>query len=129
MLNRKNKLKMKMEPSRINNYNKFLITLDKSEPYTNVEGPTIIGKTEQVENKINTIIDKLVNEYKNKGHDSSNFTGQTTKDISSVDMDIDDPNEYKELVNGKKERRKDIIVSKLVKPCTKRKDPYIDKVI
>ena len=129
MLNRKNKLKMKMEPSRINNYNKFLITLDKSEPYTNVEGPTIIGKTEQVENKINAIIDKLVNEYKNKGHDSSNFTGQTTKDISSVDMDIDDPNEYKELVNGKKERRKDIIVSKLVKPCTKRKDPYIDKVI
>ena len=37
-----------------------------------------------------------------------------------MDMDIDDPNEYKELVNGKKEKRK---------PCTKRKDPYIDSVV
>lgn len=120
MLNRKNKLKMKMDPMRIHNYNKFLITLDKSEPYTNTEGPTSIGKTLQVESKINAIIDKLVNEYKNKGHDSSNFTGQTANDISSVDMDIDDPNEYKELVNGKKEKRK---------LCTKKKDPYIDSVV
>ena len=37
-------------------------------------------------------------------------------------MDIDDPNEYKESINGKKE----IIVSKLIKPCARRVDPYID---
>ena len=72
MLNRKNKLKMKMDPMRIHNYNKFLITLDKSEPYTNTESPTSIGKTQQVETKINAIIDKIVNEYKNKGPDSTN---------------------------------------------------------
>ncbi len=132
MLNRKNK--MKMDPSRINNYNKFLITLDKSEVIKPevikseekpIEKETAsIGKTEQVNSKINAIIDKLVEEYKKKGLDSSNFTGQTKNDISSMDMEIDDPNEYKESVNEKNGKEK--IVSKLFKCYTKKRDPYID---
>jgi SpoVK/Ycf46/Vps4 family AAA+-type ATPase len=106
MLNRKNKLKMKMDPMRIHNYNKFLITLDKSEP-------TKIEPTSAPNGKINTIIDKIINDFNNNGHNSSNFTGQP----ANMNMDIDDPNEYKEQIN-KKDR-------KLYKPSSK-KDPYID---
>ena len=77
------KNKMKMDPSRINNYNKFLITLDKTEDKPiDKEKPidkdknesASIGKTEQINSKINAIIDKMLEEYKKKGHDSSNFT-------------------------------------------------------
>ena len=115
MLN-KNKLKMKMDPMRIHNYNKFLITLDKSEPYIiTEENEKHLCK---IESKINAIIDKIIKKYDENNHDSINFTGQN----SSIDMDIDDPNEYKESINGKKE----IIVSKLIKPCARRVDPYID---
>ena len=127
--------KNKMDPSRINNYNKFLITLDKttsivdkSEVIKPEEKPIIenestsIGKTEQVNSKINAIIDKLLEEYKKKGHDSSNFTGQTKNDVSSMDMEIDDPNEYKESVNGKNEKVK---VKRIYKHSSK-KDPYIE---
>lgn len=121
MLNRKNKLRIKMDPMRIHNYNKFLITLDKSEPIS-IEKPKPINSTEEkdkpLDNKINTIIEKIVNEYKNKGHDSINFTGQN----ASVNMDIDDPNEYKESIN----KEKQIVISKLFKPCAKKIDPYID---
>jgi len=138
MLNRKNKLKMKMDPMRIHNYNKFLITLDKSEPYINKEEKqestineettplnTSIGKTTFAEFKINSIIDKIIKKYDENNHDSSNFTGQNTCQNTSIDMDIDDPNEYKESIN-EKERPKEIIVSKLFKPCSRRIDPYID---
>jgi SpoVK/Ycf46/Vps4 family AAA+-type ATPase len=112
------KNKMKMDPSRINNYNKFLITLDKTEEKTEISK---VEKTEPTKeqhipypsSKINTIIDKIINDFNNNGHNSSNFTGQSV----NMDMDIDDPNEYKEQMN-KKDR-------KLYKPCSK-KDPYID---
>ena len=120
MLNRKNKLKMKMDPMRIHNYNKFLITLDKSEPIKieNPEEKETEKPIDKVEFKINAIIDKIIKKYHENNHESSNFTGEN----SSMDMDIDDPNEYKESINGKKE----IIVSKLFKHCARRIDPYID---
>jgi SpoVK/Ycf46/Vps4 family AAA+-type ATPase len=133
MLNRKNKLKMKMDPMRIHNYNKFLITLDKSEPLNKEEKQeptkneentnlnTSVGKITMAEFKINAIIDKIIKKYDENNHDSSNFTGQN----ANVNMDIDDPNEYKESIN-EKERPKEIIVSKLFKPCARRIDPYID---
>jgi SpoVK/Ycf46/Vps4 family AAA+-type ATPase len=130
------KNKMKMDPSRINNYNKFLITLDKREDTKPI--PTIvdktpviktesvsIGKTELAAIKLNAIIDKLVEEYKKKGYDSASFTGQTKNDVSSMDMEIDDPNEYKESVNGNKEKEK---VKRIYKYSSK-KDPYIDSEV
>ena len=94
--------KNKMDPLRINNYNKFLITLDKSEIITDIgklENPNesiSIGKTEQMKSALDKIIEKITNSFDENGHNSSNFTGQTTNDILSMDMDIDDPNEYKE---------------------------------
>ena len=48
---------------------------------------------------MDTIINKITEKYDENNHKSINFTGQTT----SVEMDIDDPNEYKESINMKKD--------------------------
>jgi len=114
--------KNKMDPSRINNYNKFLITLDKSEVIKPeiINDPVSIGKTEQMKSALEKIIEKITKSYDENGHNSSNFTGQTTNDILSMDMDIDDPNEYKEKDNNIKRR--------VFKRFSK-KDPYIDSAV
>jgi stage V sporulation protein K len=126
--------KNKMDPSRINNYNKFLITLDKSEvikpevineDLTN-EDPISIGKTEQLKSALEKIIDKITKNYNENGHNSSNFNGQTTNDVLSMDMDIDDPNEYKESINGKKERNR---INRMIFQRSSKKDPYIDSEV
>ena len=126
--------KNKMDPSRINNYNKFLITLDKSEvikpevineDLTN-EDPISIGKTEQLKSALEKIIDKINNNCDENGHNSSNFNGQTTNDVLSMDMDIDDPNEYKESINGKKERNR---INRMIFQRSSKKDPYIDSEV
>ena len=125
--------KNKMDPSRINNYNKFLITLDKSEvikPEVINEDPTndpiSIGKTEQLKTALEKIIEKITKNYDDSGHNSSNFTGQTTNDVLSMDMDIDDPNEYKESINGKKERNR---INRMIFQRSSKKDPYIDSEV
>ena len=126
--------KNKMDPSRINNYNKFLITLDKSEvikpevineDLTN-EDPISIGKTEQLKSALKKIIEKITKSYDDSGHKSSNFTGQTTNDVLNMDMDIDDPNEYKESINGKKERNR---INRMIFQRSSKKDPYIDSAV
>ena len=118
--------KMKMDPLRIHNYNKFLITLDKT-TVTKTE-VTKVEKTantkveeEPIKTNLDTIINKITEKYDENNHKSINFTGQTT----SVEMDIDDPNEYKESINMKKE----IFVSKLFKPYARKIDPYIDSEV
>ena len=125
--------KNKMDPSRINNYNKFLITLDKSEvmkPDVINENPTndpiSIGKTEQLKYALEKIIDKITKSYDENSHNTSNFTGQTTNDILNMDMDIDDPNEYKESINGKKERNR---INRMIFQRSSKKDPYIDSAV
>jgi len=126
--------KNKMDPSRINNYNKFLITLDKSEVINPkiineypINEPTSIGKTEQMKSALDKIIDKINNNYSENGHNSSNFTGQTTNDVLNMDMDIDDPNEYKETINGKEKSIKSI--KKIIFKHFSKKDPYIDSAV
>ena len=109
--------KNKMDPSRINNYNKFLITLDKSEvikpEITN--DPISIGKTEQNKSALDKIIDKITKNYDENGHNSSNFNGQMTNDVLNMDMDIDDPNEYRE-----KERNR---INRIIFQRSSKKDP------
>ena len=127
--------KNKMDPLRINNYNKFLITLDKTEVINtekiesnkeDEDSPTSIGKTEQIKSILEKILEKINNNYNENRHNSSNFTGQTTNDILSMDMDIDDPNEYKESINGKKERNR---INRIIFQRSSKKDPYIDSAV
>ena len=119
--------KMKMDPLRIHNYNKFLITLDKTTGIFDKTSTTKLEKTttkveeESIKPNVDTIIDKITVDYYLNGRSTSNFTGENT----TVDMDIDDPNEYKSKINEKKE----IIVSKLFKPYARKIDPYIDSEV
>jgi SpoVK/Ycf46/Vps4 family AAA+-type ATPase len=123
--------KNKMDPLRINNYNKFLITLDKTEiiqpeitsNVDKINDSISIGKTDQIRIILEKIIDKINNNYDKNGHNSSNFTGQTKNDILSIDMEIDDPNEYKE-----KEKEKETLKRMIFKRLSK-KDPYIDSEV
>jgi SpoVK/Ycf46/Vps4 family AAA+-type ATPase len=118
--------KMKMDPLRIHNYNKFLITLDKTTvtktTTTKLEKTTTTKVEEEpIKPNVDTIIDKITVDYYLNGRSTSSFTGENT----TVDMDIDDPNEYKSKINEKKE----VIVSKLFKPYTRKIDPYIDSEV
>jgi SpoVK/Ycf46/Vps4 family AAA+-type ATPase len=121
--------KMKMDPLRIHNYNKFLITLDKTTvtktETTKLEKTANKVEEEPIKPNVDKIIDKITVDYYLNGRSTSSFTGETTSDILNNNMDIDDPNEYKESINMKKE----IIVSKLFKPYARKIDPYIDSEV
>ena len=126
--------KMKMDPLRIHNYNKFLITLDKT---TGIVDKTTVTKTsttkvektkveeEPIKTNVDTIINNVTIDYYLNGRSTSSFTGENT----TVDMDIDDPNEYKSKINEKINEKKEIIVSKLFKPYARKVDPYIDSEV
>jgi SpoVK/Ycf46/Vps4 family AAA+-type ATPase len=126
--------KMKMDPLRIHNYNKFLITLDKT---TGIVDKTTVIKTsttevektkveeEPIKTNVDTIINNITIDYYLNGRSTSSFTGENT----TVDMDIDDPNEYKSKINEKINEKKEIIVSKLFKPYARKVDPYIDSEV
>ena len=136
MLNRKlinRKMKMKLDPSRINNYNKFLITLDKNH-ISKLEANEMdvnemdvnemdVNEKEDLKKNLDKIIDNITNNYDINNFKSIGFTGQTTTDILMSYMDIDDPNEYKEKIN-----EKNINVNKIFKPCSvgKTKIEYIE---
>ena len=117
MLNKRKKI---MNPIRINNYNKFLTTLDKNtsfpisnfpisnfpisnfpisnlEPEPNIE-PNIDTSIDKLE--IDKIIDNISNNYTSGNYNSSSFTGQTSIDIFMSQNIMNDPNEYKETINN-----------------------------
>ena len=109
-----NKRKKYMDPTRINNYNKLLTTIDKNTTFPIPNFPIFNLESEKKdESTINTIIDKLkldkidldkiVDNISNNyisNYNSSSFTGQTKKDIFMTQSNIEDPNEYKELLSN-----------------------------
>jgi SpoVK/Ycf46/Vps4 family AAA+-type ATPase len=119
-----NKRKKVMNPTRINNYNKFLTTLDKntSFPILNLESE------KNVESNINTsmdkvdldkIIDNISNNYTLNNYSSSSFTGQNRNDIFMSQNNVDDPNEYKEIINQCVE---DNCISKIISKLIKKRE-------
>jgi len=112
-----------MDPNRINNYNKFLSTLDqnssdkkksivkekgivKEEDIVKEKGIVKEEKVleekvleEEMKNIIDNIIENLGQDFKLNNLSSSKFTGQTKTDIIMANTKIYDPNEYKEFQN------------------------------
>ena len=90
-----------MDPSRINNYNKFLSTLDQS--LNLIFKPNNEKHQNFVENKnknnidIDKIIVKLNNNFKINGYSSPNFTGQTQCD--RYNSNNIDPNYYRDIID------------------------------
>ena len=100
MTNRRNK--KILDPTRINNYNKFLSTLDECSNKVHRDVRDVIEKPQNVvEDEIKKELDKIIeifnNSFKENNHSSSNFTGQTPSDNSCCS----DPNYYRDIPEKK----------------------------
>ena len=95
-----------LTPTRINDYNKFLIAMDKNATL-NHSTPTSTKdnkKTccdEELKNELDKLVENITNNFKQKLFDSSSFTGQSENDILVGSIEIDDPNYYKDIKNYK----------------------------
>ena len=106
MLNRHNR--NKMNPTRINNYNKFLSTLDQKSNLNNDEKNAVNILTDKFKdlkiknndkNELDKFIDKINESFRANEHKSSNFTGQLLGDPCCAN-DYD-PNYYRDINNHK----------------------------
>ena len=98
-----------MDPTRINNYNKFLSTLDQKSNLNENEKNAIKILSEKFKDstvkesickdELDKIIDNLNNSFNTNNISSSNFTGQTPNDSCCV-KNID-PNYYRDINNHK----------------------------
>ncbi len=124
-----------LDPTRINNYNKFLCTLDSS--CLNTKDPMTFPNTLSAEpnpnssdNETKTTLDKMIEQitqkYTKNYHSSSNFTGLNVTDSCCI-KNID-PNNYQDITSHKTIHINDIIkainkdittndINKNSKPC------------
>ena len=99
MINKKNRVFIS---TRINNYNKFLITLDNNYITTKTPNYLTIEKNKtscdlKTKYELDSFIEKITNTFKQNLADSSSFTGQTVDDTFKVSIELDDPNCYKDI--------------------------------
>ena len=91
-----------LDPTRINNYNKFLLTLDNNnqkEPKIE-EIKRVLNTEESIKNEIDKIIENINNNF-SLNISSSNFTGQTQNDLTISHIEPNDPNKYIDFLNKK----------------------------
>jgi SpoVK/Ycf46/Vps4 family AAA+-type ATPase len=92
-------------PTKINNYNKFLSTLDQTpivlnKPIEPLNKNDDLKKNtdDDVKNKIDKLIENITNNFSLK-YSSSNFTGENYND--NITLLVNDPNYYKDFINKK----------------------------
>ena len=85
-----------LDPMRINNYNKFLSTLDNT--HKPIKEEVIVNTKEDIKNMIDQIIKRVNNDYKLNNISSPSFTGQTQNDTCIIP---NDPNKYIDDFNKK----------------------------
>jgi SpoVK/Ycf46/Vps4 family AAA+-type ATPase len=97
-----------MDPTRINNYNKFLCTLDQKSNLNENEKNAVKILTEKfkdikiesdIKNELEKTLEKINNSFNVNNISSSNFTGQTPNDSCCVN-DLD-PNYYRDISSHK----------------------------
>jgi SpoVK/Ycf46/Vps4 family AAA+-type ATPase len=86
---------------RIQNYNKFLNTLDNNQNSLNSNKETkleeikrILKTEEDIKREIDRIIDTIENNFKLSQMQSPNITGQTQNDTALYNIEDDNPNKY-----------------------------------
>jgi SpoVK/Ycf46/Vps4 family AAA+-type ATPase len=93
----------KFDPNRINNYNKFLSTLDQRPILLNtdnIDTNNTDNKTDdEVKQKIDKLIETIEKKYEFKNYSSHRFTGENLND--NVTLLFDDPNVYKDFMKKK----------------------------
>jgi len=104
MLNKRKK--NALDPRRINNYNKFLCTLDQNSNYPNhilseknnrLKTELDIKNEHDIKTELDKIIDNINKNYNLNDLSSSNFTGQNTNDNCCINNK--DPNYYRDIIN------------------------------
>jgi ATP-dependent 26S proteasome regulatory subunit len=105
-----NKRKYTMDPNRINNYNKFLISLD-NKTIPNKDNKNYISENKEkqdnnvikeddiIKAQIDKIIQTIHNNFSLNNMSSTSFTGQNNNDIMSSRVKSEDPNEYRDFLN------------------------------
>ena len=98
-----NRKKNILDPTRINNYNKFLTSIDnkninKKESKLE-ELKCTLKHEESIKKEIDKIINTINNNFSINDFSSPNFTGQTHKDISLFCAEPHDPNAYINFLN------------------------------
>jgi SpoVK/Ycf46/Vps4 family AAA+-type ATPase len=97
-----------MNPTRINNYNKFLSTLDQKSNLNENEKNAVKILSEKfkdikiepdIKNELDKTIEKINNSFNTENISSSNFTGQTPNDSCCVNNL--DPNYYRDISTHK----------------------------
>lgn len=124
-LNKKNKVRYSLNPYKIDNYNKFLITLDKNSLDTkpeeneneNEKDIDFLNKTiasadtllEQINKSIEETKEQIRknNELFNKELDTPFFSGQNKFDLLLDSIELNDPNLYEEFFFQDKGKDKD----------------------
>jgi SpoVK/Ycf46/Vps4 family AAA+-type ATPase len=96
------RLRNAMDPRRINNFNKLLITIDDN-------NQKILSKVDEIKKKlkdeevikdeIDKIIDNINNNFNISNMSSQNFTGQTSDDLAYSYTEPYDPNKYVDYLN------------------------------
>jgi SpoVK/Ycf46/Vps4 family AAA+-type ATPase len=122
-----------MNPTRINNYNKFLMTLDNK----NLNPPKKESKFEEirrnmpdddsVKREIDIIIENINKNFNITDMSSRNFTGQTSSDLGSSFMEPNDPNLYVNFLNKDLNIKfYKILKSKPFPSPTKKDEPHVE---
>jgi SpoVK/Ycf46/Vps4 family AAA+-type ATPase len=91
-----------LDPMRIHNYNRFLTTLDNSNPKKETKLQEIkrtLNTEESIKNEIDKIIDKINDNFSINNMSSPNFTGQSQNDLSLSYSEPNDPNKYIDYLN------------------------------
>jgi len=86
----------KKDPNRINNFNKYLSTLDQIcvNPKIYPSENKNIDSEKEMKETIDHLIKMLSEDFENKNLSSSKFTGQSESDILMTNMNIRNPNDY-----------------------------------
>lgn len=93
-----------LDPMRINNFNKFLKTLDNNNKNSRIESKLeeikrTLNTEESIKNEIDIIIERIVKNFNLNNMSSPNFTGQSINDITTSYIEPNDPNKYVDFLN------------------------------
>ena len=123
-----------LDPSRINNFNKFLSTLDN--PSRDLNPPKKENKLEEIrrtlkdeesiKKEIDKIIDNINNNFNLNNMSSSNFTGQNNNDIASSYIEPNDPNKYIDYLNKNLNVKIYKITVPKTPPIIKKEEPPVE---
>ena len=92
-------------PTLLNNYNKFLTTLDQQKKTNQEEHHTTSNNTQNIDTckskdefkkTIDMIVKKITENFNNNDYKSHQYTGQTNKDLFMSKIEINDPNYYQD---------------------------------